>query len=465
MEINSRPTAEAQRRRGFLKLGFSLRLCASAVKNFAFAVGLLLVATIANAGLPIQHWQMDNGVRVVFVENHDLPLLDVSVEFPAGSSRDDKSKPGLASMTQHLLTLGAGGMTEEEISRRMADIGASLGGSFDQDRAGLRLRTLSSARERDQALEIMAKALLSPDFPEAVLEREKTRSIAELKEAKTQPEFIAERAFNSMIYGTHPYALSSMVEPESIAALRREELAGFYRTHYRADHAVIALIGDVTTAQARAIAARLTSTLPRAGGEPQPLPAVSMPKGETRKIAHPATQSHILIGQPGMTRNDPDYFPLYVGNYVLGGGGFASRLVEEVRQKRGLVYSVYSYFLPLQQSGPFQIGLQTKREQADEALAVVRKTLQNFIAKGPTEDELKKAKQNIVGGFPLRLDSNKKILDYLAVIGFYRLPLSYLDDFTGKVEKVTVAQIRDAFTRRIQPDSMVTVVVGADEAM
>ncbi|BAN36436.1 peptidase M16-like protein [Sulfuricella denitrificans skB26] len=426
--------------------------------------GLLLVATAAQAALPIQHWRMDNGVRVIFIENHDLPLLDVSVEFPAGDSRDDKSSPGLASMTHHLLTLGAGGMTEEEISRRMADIGASLGGSFDQDRAGLRLRTLSGERERGQALEIMAKSLQFPAFPEAVLAREKTRSIAELKEAKTQPDFIAGRLFNSMIYGTHPYALSSMVEPESIAALRREDLVGFYRAHYRADEAVVAVIGDVTPAQAREIAAQLTAALPRAEGELQSLPVVAMSMGETRKIAHPATQSHILIGQPGMTRTDPDYFPLYVGNYILGGGGFASRLIEEVRQKRGLVYSVYSYFLPLQQSGPFQIGLQTKREQAEEALVVVRKTLRDFIAKGPTEDELKKARQNIVGGFPLRLDSNKKILDYLAVIGFYRLPLSYLDDFSGNVEKVTVAQIRDAFTRRIQPDNMATVVVGADEA-
>jgi zinc protease len=433
------------------------------VRNFAF-VGLLFAATTANAVLPIQHWQMGNGVRVIFVENHDLPLLDISVEFPAGSSLDDKSRPGLASMTHHLLTLGAGGMTEEEISRRMADIGANFGGSFDQDRAGLRLRTLSSERERGQSLEIMSRVLLSPDFPEAVLEREKTRSMAELKEAMTQPEFIADRAFNSTVYGAHPYAFSSMVEPESIAALRREDLVGFYRAHYRADHAVIALIGDVTTAQAREMAAQLTSALPRAEGEPLTLPAVSMPKGETRKIAHPATQSHILIGQPGMARTDPDYFPLYVGNYVLGGGGFASRLVKEVREKRGLAYSVHSHFLPLQQRGPFEIGLQTKREQADEALEVVRRTMRNFIVNGPTEDELKRAKQNLVGGFPLRIDSNGKILDYLAVIGFYRLPLTYLDDFSGKVERVTVAQIRDAFTRRTHPDNMVTVVVGAEEA-
>lgn len=456
-------TAEAQRRREPLKSIFFLRLCASAVKRFGL-VGLLFVTTAAQAALPIQHWQMENGTRVFFVENHDLPILDISVEFPAGGGRDQKAKPGLASMTHHLLTLGAGGLTEDDISRRMADVGASLSGSFDQDRAGLRLRTLSSERERGQALDVMAKALQSPDFPEAVLQREKTRSIAELKEAMTQPEFIADRTFSAMLYGEHPYALSSAVTPETIDALRREDLTGFYRAHYRADDAVVALIGDVTPTQAREIVARLTSALPRAEGKLPPLPAVIMPRGETRKIAHPATQSHILLGQPGMTRDDPDYFPLYVGNYILGGGGFASRLIEEVRQKRGLVYSVYSYFLPLQQQGPFQIGLQTKREQADEALAVVRKTLQEFVTKGPTKDELKKAKQNLVGSFPLRIDSNKKILDYLAVIGYYRLPLSYLDDFTGKVENVTLDQVKDAFARRIRPEDMVTVVVGAGGA-
>jgi len=459
MRTNIELTAEAQRRRVSFNPWFSLRLCASAVKRFGFA-GLLFVASAAQAALPIQHWQMENGARVYFVENHDLPLLDVSVEFPAGEGRDDKARPGLASMTQHLLTHGAGGMSEEEIARRLADIGASLGDSLDQDRAGLHLRTLSS--ERGKALEIMAGALQSPDFPEAVLQREKTRAIAELKEAMTQPEFVAERAFNAMLYGTHPYGLSSAIEPDSIAALRREDVVDFYHAHYYADHAVVALIGDVTAAQAKEIAAQLTSALPRAGKPSQPLPAVIMPMGEMRRIAHPAMQSHILVGQPGITRDDPDYFPLYVGNYVLGGGGFASRLMEEVRQKRGLVYSVYSYFLPLQQRGPFQIGLQTKREQANEALAVVQKTLRAFVAKGPTEDELKKAKQNLVGGFPLRIDSNRKILDYLAMIGFYQLPLSYLDDFSGKVEKVTTAQVRDAFRRRIQPDHMVTVVVGAD---
>lgn len=430
--------------------------------NLILAMGLLLVAGFAQAALPIQHWKMDNGAQVYFVENHDLPLLDISVEFPAGGARDDQAKPGLASMTQHMLTLGAGGMTEEEISRKIADIGASLGGQFDQDRAGLRLRTLSSERERNQALDIMSKALLSPDFPEAVLEREKTRSIVELREAMTRPNFLADRKFDAMLYGTHPYGYSALVEPETIASYRRDDLAAFYRSHYLADRAVISLIGDVTVAQAKEIATRLTSTLARSGNGLPALPVVTMPQGETSKIAHPATQSHIFMGQPGITRDDPDYFALYVGNHILGGGGFVSRLVEEVRQKRGLAYSVYSYFIPLQQAGPFQIGLQTKGAQAEQALDIVRKTVREFTAKGPTQAELDKARQNIVGGFPLRLDSNKKILEYLAVIGFYNLPLTYLEDYPVKVEKVTVAQIKDAFARRVKPDGMVTVVVGGE---
>lgn len=165
-----------------------------------------------------------------------------------------------------------------------------------------------------------------------------------------------------------------------------------------------------------------------------------------------------------MKRIDPDYFALYVGNYILGGGGFVSRLTEEVREKRGLVYSVYSYFMPMQEIGPFQIGLQTKKEQAEDALKLVHETLDNFIKNGVTDKELQAAKANIIGGFPLRIDSNGKILDYLSVIGFYDLPLTYLDDYNKKVAAVTTAQIKDAFSRRIDTQKLVTVIVGSPYA-
>ena len=297
-----------------------------------------------------------------------------------------------------------------------------------------------------------------------MLEREKTRVIGAIKEADTKPETILAKNFNALIYGSHPYGLRGSGEAETVAIIARDDLVDFYRRHYTADQAVVAIIGNLSRGEAEAFADKLTADLPRSHA-PAVIPEVPPLAGAaTRVIAHPASQSHLLIGMPGIKRDDPDYFPLFVGNYILGGGGFASRITEEVRQKRGLAYSAYSYFSPMKERGPFVIGLQTRKDQAGEALAVVRATLKDFLAKGPSADELKKAKQNIVGGFPLRIDSNRKILDYLGVIGFYRLPLTYLQDFVPRVEKVTVADIRGAFARRVDPERMVTVIVGADEA-
>ncbi|WP_435627613.1 M16 family metallopeptidase [Candidatus Ferrigenium straubiae] len=425
---------------------------------------LCCVAATAFATPSIQHWQSASGAKVLFVENHDIPILDVAVSLPAGSSFDAADKAGVAGLTHHLLDLGAEGLSEDDIARGMADLGAQFGGSFDQDRASLSLRTLSNAAQRDKALDIMARVLQRPLFPEAILLREKARLIAALKEAETKPESIADKAFNKAVFGAHPYALPVSGDVAGVEKITVQDLRDFYAAHYRTGGAVVAIMGDISRAQAEAIAQQLTAQLP-AGAAPAALPEVAMriPASEQR-IAHPASQSHILVGAPGMARNDPDYFPLYVGNHILGGGGFVSRLMDEVREKRGLAYSVYSYFMPLKQPGAFQLGLQTKKEQADGALQLVRNTLAEFIAKGPTEKELLAAKQNIIGGFPLRIDSNRKILDYLSIIGFYNLPLTYLDDFTRRVEQVTVAQVRDAFRRHIDPQAMATVIVGAPPA-
>lgn len=417
----------------------------------------------AQAAVKIQHWQANSGAEVYFVENHDLPIIDLSINFAAGSARDEKAKSGLANLTRYLMTLGAAGLSDEAISQRIADVGAIIGGQLDTDRAAFKLRTLSSVREREQALDIYTKILQQPDFPEAVLFREKARLIASLKEAATQPESIANKAFMTALYGSHPYALEDSGEIETVSTIQREDLQRFYQAHYGAQGAVIALIGDLSRDEAAQIAERISSKLPNAPVV-SALPVVIYPdNAHEQRIAHPASQSHILLGYPGIKRGDADYFPLYVGNYILGGGGFVSRLTEEVREKRGLAYSVYSYFMPSAELGPFQIGLQTKADQADTALKLVRETLDKFIKNGITEAELKSAKQNIVGGFPLRLDGNGKILDYLALIGAYNLPLTYLDDFSAKVNQVTTAQIKEAFNRRIKTDKFVTVIVGGSQ--
>lgn len=420
-----------------------------------------LTACAAFATPQIQHWQAPSGAHVLFVENHDLPMLDVAVDFAAGSGFDAAGKVGVANLAHGMLDLGVQDMSEDDIARRLADIGAQMSGQFDADRAGLRLRTLSYETEREVALDILARVLQQPLFPEPVLAREKARLISALKESETQPESIADKAFSKVVFEMHPYGWRA--EVADIEKIQRIEIESFYRAHYSAKNAVIALMGDITRDQAETIAQRLTANLPAGGADVRIAPVMIRIKPSEQRIAHPASQSHILIGTPGMARNDEDYFPLYVGNHILGGGGFVSRLMHEVREKRGMAYSVYSYFMPMQQPGAFQIGLQTKKEQADEALKVVRETVNDFIEKGVTEKELHAAKQNIIGGFPLRIDSNKKIIDYLSVIGFYELPLTYLDDFTDKVDKVTSKQILDAFKRRIAPASLATVIVGAPE--
>jgi zinc protease len=437
------------------------------MKRILFAFVLAFASTgPASAALKIQSWTLANGAKVLFVENHSIPILDVSVDFDAGSRRDPQGKSGTAELTNAMLARGVRestspfsepAMTEAQISDAIADTAAQRGGGAGGDRAGASLRTLSSRGEREASIALLARILAHPSFPDNFLERDKARMISAIKEDETKPESIANKAFWRLVYGSHPY--SQYPTAPSVESITRDELVAFHRTHYVANRAVISMIGDITRAEADVIAHELTSRLPQ--GAPLPaLPAVETVPASEERIAHPATQAHILMGLPAIVRGEPDYFPLVVGNYTLGGGGFVSRLTYEVREKRGLSYSVYSYFNPMAQPGPFQAGLQTQKEQTDEALKVVRETIATFLRDGPTPQELKAAKDNLVGGFALRIDNNRKILDNIAAIGFYNLPLDYLDTWTARIEKVTIADVKAAFQRKLALDKMSTVIVG-----
>lgn len=426
----------------------------------AAALAAALWSTLAHAVLPIETWTTSRGARVHFVRADTIPMLDVNLDVDAGSRRDPAGKAGLASMTTAMLARGATGLDEAAIAERFADLGAQRGGGAGADRAGVSLRTLSSARERDAAIDLLARLVAQPTFPEPLLARERERTIQSLREARVRPDAIAQRTFWSAMYPDHPYGREAT--PETVGAIGRDDLVDFHRRHFGASRAVVSMIGAITRAEAEAIAERLTRGLPQGEAAPA-LPKVAAPGALVRRIEHPASQSHILIGTPALERGSPDFFALTVGNYVLGGGGFVSRLTSEVREKRGLSYSVYSYFSPMAQAGPFVLGLQTQKAQTDEALKVVRDTLGRFVREGPTEAELEAARQNLVGGFALRIDSNRKILDNLAVIGWYRLPLDWLERWPDAVAKVTVAQVRDAFARTVDPERLVTVVVGAGE--
>lgn len=423
------------------------------------ALGVLLSAQSVVAGVKIENWTAPTGARVFFVETRALPIVDVHIDFAAGAAQDPAGKAGLAQLTRGLMDLGAGGMDESQVAMKLADLGARLGGGADTDRASVSLRTLADLDKRTAAFEIMRAVIAEPRFPEPVFERERTRTLAALRESLTRPETIASRAFWSGLYGSHPYG--QQPEAQSLMSIKLDDLRDFHAANYVARSAVVTIVGALSRAEAEALAQQLTAALP-AGSDAPALTAPALPQANEIRLPHPAAQAHIQVGLPALKRGDPDFYALMVGNYSLGGGGFVSRLMKEVRDKRGFAYSVYSYFAPMKEAGPFQIGLQTKRAQANDALKVTRDVLQQFLTEGPSESELKAAKANIVGSFPLRLDSNRKILDNVAAIGFYGLPLDYLDTYARKIEQVTVADVRAAFSRHVLPAHLVTVVVAGD---
>jgi zinc protease len=421
-------------------------------KPLAFLLGLLLTAS-AQAILPIQHWTTAQGVRVYFVEAPTIPMLDVQVDFDAGNRFDKKEKAGVSDLANAMLGKGvaahgnAAGLNESQIAEGFANLGALRGGSASEDRASITLRTLSSEPERVEALALLAQLIAYPSFPESVLSREKERLIQAIKEAETKPETIANKTYAALLYGNHPYGFDSTVA--SIAALSIADLKQFYANYYTRDRVVVSMVGAISRAQAEKIAEQLTINLKPKGIAASPLPSIAKPAATDKRIEHPASQSHIFVGTTGIARGNPDYFALLVANYSLGGGGFVSRLYKEVRENRGLAYSVYSYF-----------GLQTKREETGNALNVVKDTLGKFVETGPTVDETDAAKSNLVGGFSLRIDNNRKILDNVAAVGFYKLPIDYLDTWTSKIQSVTRDQAHAAFRKYVDPKQLVTVVVG-----
>ncbi|TAN50978.1 MAG: insulinase family protein [Methylococcaceae bacterium] len=423
------------------------------------ALLLLFFAWTAQAAPVIEQWTTAQGSRVYFVRSAGLPMVDVRVVFAAGSARDG-SQHGLAALTSAVLDTGAGQWNADAIAQRLEGVGALMGATVSKDSASLSLRSLTDADKLGVALDTLHTVLTRPLFAAKDFEREKQQVLLGLKQREESPAELAAVAFGKALYGAHPYAHPIDGEIAGVAKLTRNDLINFYRRYYVASNAVLAVVGDLTRAEAEALVERVMTGLPK-GEAPAALPPVSDPvAANTVKSPFPSAQTHVLVGAPVLKYGDPDYFPLYVGNHILGGGGFVSRITEEVREKRGLSYSANSYFMPQADKGPFTMSLQTRNDQTAEALQVLMATAQKFIAEGPTEAELQAAQQNIVGGFALRVDSNQKIAEYVAMLGFYGLPLDYLDTFPSKVQAVGVEDIAKAFRARVDPARFQTVLVG-----
>ncbi len=420
---------------------------------------LVLLTTDIYAGPKIESWQASSGARVMFVSAPDLPMLDVRVVFDAGSARDG-DKPGLAMLTNAVMTDAGGPWDVDQVADRLESVGAILGAGSRRDMSWASMRTLTDQHPKSVALETLRALLIKPRFDEVDLERSRQAVLVSLRRVEQSPGSIASRDFWKTLYGDHPYASFKRGNEASIKALTRTDLLTHYGRYYTARNAVVVLVGAIDRPEAEAIAEQLTQGLPEGDKAPALVEVTPLLTPVERKIPFASTQSHILLGHPSVSRGDPDYFALYVGNHILGGNGLNSILSDEVREKRGLSYSVYSYFSPMRKPGPFVVGVQTKSSNTQKALDVIHQTLKTYIAEGPSEAQLQAAKQNITGGFPLRISSNGKIIEYLAMIGFYGLPLDYLDVFVARIDAITQAQVKSAFERRVKPEKFVTVVVG-----
>lgn len=429
------------------------------------ALGLLLAVAFgaeAGASPDVQRWTLENGARVYFVETHQLPMVQFMVGFDAGSARDPEGLRGLSRFVSDMLEEGAGALDGQAVAEGFDSVGAVYGGGNGRDLSIFELKSLSEEAPLAQAAEIFADLLRAPSFPPEAMERIRDRLLVGLKRRQQSPGSVASRAFYDELFRDHPYQNPPQGDEAGVSAISREDLIAFHQRYFVGSNAFVTIVGDLGQAQAKRWAQHIVGDLP-SGLAPLKLgtPRRTLDQ-EAVQIPFPSSQTHLVFGQVGIARNDPDYFPLYVGNHILGGSGLVSRLSHEVREERGLTYSVYSYFRPMQEKGPFIINLQTRNDQRGVAEELVLDVVTDFVSNGPTEKELEAAKKNIIGGFPLRIDSNKKIANNLLSIAFYDLPLDYLDTYPDRVSEVTLEQVREAFERRVSPDQLLRIFVGGE---
>lgn len=422
---------------------------------FAFNV----YATSPKKILNIQHWKTQKGTSVYFVKIDNLPMLDVRVIFAAGSAYDGKLL-GVSTLANSLIGEGTKKQSADEIAQVFDSIGAKFSTDSGRDKAVISLRTLTKPAYLNAALSEFTQVIGQPSFSAKALQRVKNQMTAAIKVNEQNPGSVASKAFYDVVYQDQPYSHDPLGSVASIKKMVGTDARRFYSHYYVEKNADIVLVGDLTLENAKQVAELIANALPQ-GRRPSRLKMAVPSKVDINlHIKFPAKQTAIMMGQVGINRHDPNYFPLVVGNYAFGGLPLGSVLFKEVRDQKGLAYYAGSSFSALQYRGPFVIQLKTRSTKTKEALDTVRKALDSFLNNGPTEQQLNAAKQNLIGSFPLALSSNANIASIVSNIAFYHLPLDYLDTYINKVRAVTPQQVKQAFAKTIQPERLAIITVG-----
>lgn len=422
---------------------------------------ILLMSLIgsAQAQLEISQWQTPEGAKVLFTQAQGLPMLDVQLNFDAASSRDGEQF-GLATLTNTLIGTATKTLSEEQIINQFESLGSEFSTTSLKDMAIISMRSLTRDSILGQSLSIFKEVVTNVDFQQIYLSREKRQIYQSIEASKQNPASVANLKFDQLVFGDHAYSHAKIGTKDTINAIQLNDLKQFYRQYYVAKNLTIALVGDISKAQAQQIARQISHGL-NIGKKAQANPMIS-PLKQTQEVHvnFPSEQTHLLIGQTGINRAHPDYYALYLGNHILGGSGLSSILSEQVREQRGLAYSVVSYFTKMKSNGLFLIKLQTKNSQTQQAKQVVLKMLEKFTKTPIDAQLLQDGKDNIIGGFSLETSSNANILTYLSIIGFYELPGDYLSGFTQKINAISAADVQAAFYRLIKIDKLIVLSVG-----
>lgn len=426
--------------------------------RFILVIFSLLLSGHAHA-FAVQEIKEGKNLSAYFVESGSLPMVTLEVSFKAGSYFDKAEKQGTARLTARLMAEAHGGLTSEKSLEKWEEIGTNLGVRVDENYATFTLYTLS--KFKNEAVELLTKTLTNPSFNKADFERLKSATFSTLNAQKQNPASVASNLLRKATFEGHPYANATEGTEETLKNIELSDIKAFYKEFYNQKNMVISVVGDATEKDIKKWLKRNFKHIKK-GETVQTFASAPFPvtPSVVRKEMN-VPQSTIHLSHEGITRNHPDYYAVFVMNYILGGGGFNSRLMEEVREKRGLAYSVYSQFNPSPAGATFTASVNTKNEDAEKSISLI-KTEMARIKKGVTTSEFEGAKAFLEGSFPLRLDSNAKILSHLTLMQMENLGIHYLDNWVENIRKVTLQDVKNASEKHLKEDALITIIVGGN---
>lgn len=424
-----------------------------------FLFFVLVSPAPAFAGRMADREVLPNGMVLLHEERSSLPIVRVVLAVKAGSIAERVEKAGLANLTAALLNEGTEKRSSKEISDEIEFVGGELSTSGGADYVTVTLSVLK--KDVDLGFDLLSDIILNPVFSEDEIKRKKAVIISSIMQQKEEPGIVASKAFKKAVFGNHPYGRPVEGTEESLNAMTRRDIIDFHREYYVPDNAILSVVGDITKNELHSLLDRYFKGWAKKGMlEKPPLVPAPLSAPEIIKIDKDLTQANIILGHIGIGRENPDFYAVSVMNYILGGGGFASRLMDNIRDNKGLSYDVHSFFSANKYGGSFQAGLQTKNRTANAAIGEILKEMETMRTEPVSDKELSDAKSYLTGSFPLRIDSNSKIASFLIAVEFYNLGLDYVDKYKNLIEAVTKDDVLRVAKKYLDTKDYVLVMVG-----